>query len=166
MTAAPYPPADHLDRIMAVMLAAFDPLYGEAWTRRQVGDALLIGQCHYRLIADDGSEPGGDPTTPDFREAGFALLRTALDEEELLLLAVSPAHRRKGLGATLLRSIIADARARGVCRMLLEMRRGNPAEALYRAHGFVEIGCRPNYYRTMRGDRLDAITFALTLAND
>ena len=33
------PPADDLDRLMAVMNTAFDPTFGEAWTRRQVEDA-------------------------------------------------------------------------------------------------------------------------------
>ncbi|MEO0057507.1 MAG: hypothetical protein RIT17_960, partial [Pseudomonadota bacterium] len=31
-----------IDRIMAVMEAAFDPAYGEAWNRRQVADALSM----------------------------------------------------------------------------------------------------------------------------
>ena len=39
-------PLDDLDRLRAVMTAAFDPAFGEAWTRRQVEDALLIGNCH------------------------------------------------------------------------------------------------------------------------
>jgi len=32
---------DDVDRIMAVMHAAFPPDFGEAWTRRQVEDAQL-----------------------------------------------------------------------------------------------------------------------------
>jgi ribosomal-protein-alanine N-acetyltransferase len=47
--------------------------------------------------------------------------------------------------------------------LLLEMRRGNPAEALYRTLGFVAIGARPNYYRAADGTRIDAITFSLQL---
>jgi ribosomal-protein-alanine N-acetyltransferase len=40
------------------------------------------------------------------------------------------------------------------------MRDGNPAESLYRHHGFAPIGRRPKYYRTTDGERIDAITFS------
>lgn len=152
------PPVDDLDRLMAVMAAAFDPIYGEAWTRRQVEDALLIGNCHYRLIGADGGEPDvGAPA------AGFFLSRFGFDEEELLLFAVDPAWRRRGLGLALLEQFARDARERGARRLLLEMRRGNPAETLYRTFGFEPIGQRPNYYRTRNGLTIDAITFAHNL---
>jgi ribosomal-protein-alanine N-acetyltransferase len=59
----------------------------------------------------------------------------------------------------MLTHLFQDAAARQVTDIHLEMRRGNPAERLYRAHGFIEVGQRPNYYRTLSGDRLDAITF-------
>lgn len=151
-------PSDDLDRIMAVMEVAFDPAFGEAWNRRQVEDALLIGDCHYGLVDPAGAEPAaGEPA------AGFFLSRHGYQEEELLLLAVRPEARRRGLGAQLLQRFSAAARARGATRLLLEMRRGNPAEALYRASGFTAIGERPNYYRSIIGERWDAITFACDL---
>lgn len=140
-------PADDLDRIMAVMEAAFDPAYGEAWTRRQVEDALLTGNCHYGLAMEQG------------QCAGFYLTRCAYDEEELLLLAVSPQFRRKGIGQRLIDRFRQEAHQRGAVRLFLEMRRGNPAETLYLKNRFVPVGVRPNYYRTNQGDRLDAITF-------
>jgi ribosomal-protein-alanine N-acetyltransferase len=152
------PPADDLDRLMTVMARAFDPIYGEAWTRRQVEDALLIGNCHYQLIDAEGHDPA-----PGMPAAGFFLSRTGFDEEELLLFAVDPACRRRGLGHTLLCRLVEAARARGARRLLLEMRRGNPAESLYRAFGFQPIGERPNYYRTREGQSIDAITFALDM---
>ncbi len=151
-------PLDDLDRLMAVMTAAFDPAFGEAWTRRQVEDALLIGNCHYILIGADGAPPA-----PDAPAAGFSLSRTGYEEEELLLFAVDPQYRRRGLGRTMLAMLAQGARGRGAKRLLLEMRRGNSAEVLYRQFGFTPIGLRPNYYRMQGGDRIDAITFAATL---
>ena len=148
-------PGDDLDRLMAVMDAAFPPEYGEAWNRRQVEDALLMGTCHYRLIAATGHSP-----EPGERAAGFFLSRTGVEEEELLLLAVDPAARRLGLGQRLMDWLAADARSRGADQLLLEMRRGNPAEMLYIRNGFKPIGLRPNYYRAPGGGRIDAITFA------
>ena len=141
---------------MGVMEAAFDPAYGEAWTRRQVADALLVQGTHYLLIGADKSDPLED--TP---AAGFALTRGAADEEELLLIAVLPELRGRGIGGVLLRRVIADAHARGATRLFLEMREGNPAETLYRRHGFEPVGRRRNYYRRGNGGALDAITFRL-----
>ncbi len=149
------PLPDDIDRLMAVMEAAFDPQYGEAWTRRQVEDALVLGNCSYELIDDGGSPPESGRAA-----AGFFLCRHGYGEEELLLFAVDPKHRRKGLGARMLFNLASAAKSRGAERLLLEMRRGNPAERLYRAFGFQPIGERPNYYRTRSGERIDAITFA------
>lgn len=149
---------DDIDQLMAVMQAAFDPAFGEAWNRRQVEDALILGHSHYALVAAHGAEPAsGEPA------AAFFLSRHGLEEEELLLLAVDPAHRRKRLASALLDRLCADAKARGAARLLLEMRANNPAEALYRVHGFKPIGRRAQYYRSAIGERLDAVTFSKDL---
>ena len=145
---------DDVDRIMAVMETAFDPAFGEAWNRRQVEDALTFGNCHYLLIGPDGEMP------PQDTAVGFSLSRHGFGEEELLLFAIDPAHRRKGLGQKLLEYFAASARSRKAERLLLEMRRGNPAEHLYRSFGFAPIGERPKYYRALDGNRIDAITFS------
>lgn len=146
---------DDLDRIMAVMEAAFDPAYGEAWTRAQVEDALILPNTHCLLAGGDGGAPAeGDEA------AGFALSRLAADEEELLLIAVDPRHRGRGIGSALMERFIGAAMERGATRLFLEMREGNPAESLYRRHGFAAIGRRRAYYRRGTGAPLDAITFA------
>lgn len=149
---------DDLDRVMAIMAAAFDPAYGEAWTRGQVESALLIGNCHLALVDAQGGEPAeGQPA------AGFSLTRSAADEDELLLFAVEPRHRRRGLGMKLLEKVLADSQARGARLIHLEMRQGNPAERLYRKRGFIPVGVRPNYYRCPNGERLSAVSFSMNL---
>ncbi|MEO6093220.1 MAG: GNAT family N-acetyltransferase [Novosphingobium sp.] len=140
---------------MTVMETAFDPAFGEAWNRRQVTDALISGSCRYRLVDADGRQPGEGVAA-----AGFALTRGGYGEDELLLIGVEPRCRRRGLGRALLLALIEEARLRGARRLLLEMRRGNPAERLYRYFGFTAIGERPNYYRAGDGEPVDAITFA------
>lgn len=149
---------DDVDRIMQIMSTAFEPEYGEAWTRGQIESALLTGNCHVILVAGDGERPAeGEPA------AGFTLSRTSLDEEELLLFAVAPEFRRRGLGAKMLELLFRECHSRGVTQVHLEMRRGNPAERLYRRYGFAPVGVRPNYYRTSSAERLDAITFRYDL---
>jgi ribosomal-protein-alanine N-acetyltransferase len=146
---------DDIDRIMAVMQAAFDPAYGEAWNRRQVSDALVLPNTHYLLIDADGHEPAeGAPS------AAFVMARGVLDEEELLLIAVHPEQRGRGLGTALLQRYIEAAEARGRTSLFLEMREGNPAESLYLRAGFAPIGRRRNYYRNAALGPLDAITYA------
>ena len=76
----------------AIMRAAFDAKYGEAWTQ---------GQCLGVMVM-----PGVWLTIAHVDEipAGFALSRAVADEAELLLLATHPKYRRRGVAAALMRS--------------------------------------------------------------
>ncbi len=151
-------------RIMTVMDAAFDPAFGEAWNTRQVSDALTMPSTHALVIDDAGDEILGEPSSPDLRvPAGFVLTRHAADEEELLLIAVAPKFRGRGLGRTLIDRLVRSATERGTTRIFLEMRRGNPAVHLYKRVGFEPIGERLNYYRLTNGTQVDAITFGLSI---
>lgn len=147
-----------LDGVMHIMACGFEPEYNEAWTRKQVSDMLAMPSGHLIAVDRDGRriEDSGDV-------AGFALSRAAPGEEELLLIAVAPALRESGLGSRLVALLVEDARGRGGEQLFLEMREGNPAVRLYDRMGFVPIGRRKEYYRTISGHKLDAITFALTL---
>ena len=149
---------DALDGIMAVMEAAFDPAYGEAWTRRQVGDALTMPNTFFLLLDRDGREPQDAAAA-----AGFAMSRQVADEEELLLIAVVPEARGRGVGTALMRRFKAEAQARGSRTLFLEMRDGNPAETLYLRHGFLPVGRRINYYRAGTAAPRDAITYSCTI---
>lgn len=143
-----------LPDVMIAMGDAFDPEFGEAWTEAQCAGVLGMPGC-WLLIARDGDEP-----------AGFALLRSAPGEAELLLIAVRPRFRRRGIAAALLDRAATDATASGIESLHLEVRDGNPALELYRAAGFVQVGRRPAYYRGRTGKVFDALTFKLQLADN
>ncbi len=160
MSAPPAPSPALVQRIMVVMEAAFDPAYGEAWNHRQVSDALALANTHALVVDAEGAPIAPDGTAAP---AGFVLTRHVLDEEELLLIAVVPGARRRGVGAALIEQLFTAARARGTTRIFLEMRRGNPALHLYEKFGFTPIGERKHYYRMANGERIDAITFARTI---
>jgi ribosomal-protein-alanine N-acetyltransferase len=84
--------------------------------------------------------------------AGFILCRIAADEAEVLTLAVAPAMRRRGVAGALLERAMAAALAAGAGAAFLEVAADNPgAEALYRAHGFREVGRRPGYFSRAGG---------------
>ena len=149
--------ADIIDQIMIVMDQAFDPEFGEAWNINQVAGALSMSNT-FAILVDDAGNRTGPMGTP---AAGFVLTRFAVDEEELLLIAVQPHLRGRGIGRRLLTYMTQDARNRGTRRVFLEMRCNNPAERIYRNFGFEPIGRRKDYYLKSNGERLDAITFGL-----
>lgn len=149
---------DDLDRAMEVMRCAFDSRWGEAWTRRQLSDAMMMPHTALLLLAE-----GGDAPREGEAAAGFALSKSIAGEVELLLIAVRPEHRRSGLGGALLDILIDRAKTAGAESIFLEMRENNPALALYRQRGFTPVGRRKAYYRLLDGTFLDAVTFALRL---
>jgi len=141
-----------MDATMAVMNRAFDPAYGEAWTRAQCLGLMSLPDV-WLSLAEEGA-----------CVVGFALSRLTLDEAELLLLAVDPDRQGAGVGAALIAGAAAAALARGAGRLLLEVRDDNPALRLYRRAGFQPIGRRAGYYKGPDGGRRDAITLARTLS--
>ncbi len=131
----------------ALMAAAFDPRYGEAWTRNQCLGVLAMPGVRLTLAFVDDVP------------AGFAMVRSVADEAELLLLAVDPAFRRRGIASALLRAVIAEAQAGGIRDLHLEVRAGNAAVTLYTAQGFAKVGERRGYYRGKTGQSYDAHTY-------
>lgn len=136
-----------------IMDRAFDPRFGEAWSAVQLAGALSI--------ADTWGQIG-------FEEAdalGFSLTRRVVDEAELMLVAVLPEARGRGLGRRLIEGAMHNARQRGARKMFLEVRDGNSsALGLYESLGFSIAGRRQNYYTGATGERFDAITMRRDLA--
>ena len=141
-----------LDDVIAIMDCAFDRRFGEAWTRSQCAGILPIPGVALTIARDD-----------DERTLGFALHRIVADEAELLLIAVDPTARRKGIGQRLLDSFMSTAENDGASRVHLEVREGNPALAMYRRAGFSAAGRRRKYYRGSDGSEYDALTLVRRL---
>ena len=143
--------AGDLPSVDAIMQEAFDPRFGEAWSPSQCAGVMAMPGVWLTIADLDGVA------------AGFAMVRAILDEAELLLLAVRPSARRRGVAQAMLRSVFAEARTRGVASIHLEVRAGNDAVALYRLAGFEKIGERRDYYRGRNGKLFDAQTFRTSL---
>jgi ribosomal-protein-alanine N-acetyltransferase len=140
-----------LDRAAALHRQAFEPLGERPWTRRDMAELLAAPGVTGLFLGADG------------REDGFALLRVAADEAELLTIAVEAGRRRHGLGRRLLGAMIEQARDRGARSFFLEVGADNaPARSLYSQAGFMEVGRRPAYYRRPDGFA-DALILRLTL---
>ena len=142
-----------LAAVMTIMTTAFEPQFGEAWTRSQCAGILpMTGVSLMLATRHDNSPP-----------IGFSLSRTIAGEAELLLLAVVPDRQRQGVGRLLLDQFVDGARASGATRVHLEVRDGNPAVHMYTLAGFKPAGRRLNYYRGSDGSQFDALTLARDL---
>lgn len=98
---------------------------------------------------------------------GVLLARVVVDEAEILLLAVEPQARRRGIARLLLEAGLTAANGRGARSVFLEVAAGNTgAAALYEREGFVRSGRRPGYYRRPGQPPDDAILMARKLPVD
>lgn len=121
--------------------------YPRPWSAVEFGDLL--------------ASPGAILVTQD---NGFALARAALDEAEILTIAVLPDSRKRGIGRALLADLEAQLSARKIRYLHLEVSAANTAAlALYYASGFTESGRRSGYYGTPGVEPVDALILSKTL---
>jgi [ribosomal protein S18]-alanine N-acetyltransferase len=141
--------ASDLDAVMNVMADAFDPAFGEAWTRNQLWASLAMPGTRIVLA------------NTEVATIGFALTRTIIDETELLMIGVHRQWQRKAVASQLLQEILRLGTTQGQRRIFLEVRSGNIAQQFYEKIGFSEIGRRSNYYRGIDNICYDAITMGI-----
>ena len=116
------------------------------WSAAQY-DALFAasGQARIALIAAD--ESGDSPII------GFLIARCLPDEWEIENIVVDERHRHRGVGSSLVRELLIEARAAGAAWVILEVRESNlPALRLYENIGFKREGRRKNYYHAPAED--------------
>jgi ribosomal-protein-alanine acetyltransferase len=123
------------------------------WTQQNFIDAFRTG--YLCLVAREQD-----------RIVGFAIVRTLIDDAELLLIAVSPEVRRGGCATALLIDIKARMQALAKSPLHIEVRASNVgAIAFYEARGFIRVGLRKNYYPSgvLGNQREDALLMSLLL---
>jgi len=86
---------------------------------------------------------------------GFFAGWTVADELHVNNVAAHRDYRRMGVGRSLMKAAIDEARGRGVAQVLLEVRASNEsAQQMYRTLGFCFVGRRRDYYRLPTEDAL------------
>ena len=96
--------------------------------------------------------------------AGFAIIKKAGSEAELLSIVVNKKWRSKGVGRTLLKALIDDLFNSSVEELFLEVDENNKSAIhLYKNFGFLEVGKREGYYRLKNGKKTSALVMALKL---
>jgi len=78
---------------------------------------------------------------------GFAIMEFGDPRAHLMLMAVRPTHRRRGIGRRMLEWLVDSALTAGIESLHLELRAANDAaRRFYRALGFGETILVPRYY--------------------
>ncbi|BAR05102.1 ribosomal-protein-alanine acetyltransferase [Parascardovia denticolens DSM 10105 = JCM 12538] len=123
-----------------------------AWSRDLVEEEVHSPTRTYLVVSDMA-----DPSHP-LAYGGFWFDG---DDAELMTIGVDRAWQGRGIGKTLLRTLMDRARILKARRMLLEVRVDNdPALVLYRGLGFSILGIRKRYYQP---GNVDAYTMSVDL---
>jgi [ribosomal protein S18]-alanine N-acetyltransferase len=115
-----------------------------------------------QLLARDGTfckvaRPVGKKSV-----AGFILYTLIVGEGEILTVATAPNWRRYGIGEMLVKAALSHLSAERAAAMFLEVGENNGgALALYRKHGFKEVGKRQNYYAVAKGPQTGATALVM-----
>jgi len=140
---------DDLPEIVALHASSFET----PWDLKAFGELLAMSGTFLQVARE----------APTGSIMGFILTRIAADEAEIITIAVDPAHRGEGIGAALVTSAAAEAKAFGATSLILEVAEDNaPAIRLYERMGFAVTGRRPAYYER-KGGRVAAHIMALAL---
>ncbi len=113
------------------------------------------------LLVSDGAY--GAVCLQDGSVMAYGGVLWVLDEGQITNIATHPDARRCGMGAAILKHLIAEAKTRGCEQLSLEARVSNiPAIALYERYGFVKMGLRRGFYKHPTED---AYVMCLSLDN-
>ncbi len=147
MTIRPAGPED-----VAAMAALHADAFAASWPQASIAPLLAGG---FAFVVPS-----------EARLSAFVLCRLAVDQAEILTLAVAASMRRLGLARGLVTAACAEARSRGGREMFLEVARSNRAAILlYRKAGFAQVAERPGYYG-VAGASDDALVFRRPLGGD
>ena len=138
----------HIDALLTIE----DEQFGtESWSAAMFWSELAAGH-YYRVAVDDDLV------------LGYAGEAFADHEAWINNIAVRGDAQRRGVGAALLRDLIAEADRRHARRICLEVATDNtPAQRMYDAYGFEGIGIRRGYYQP---SNTDALVMMRTLDNE
>jgi len=122
-----------------VVLAIEQQSFTMPWTEAMFASELQNERTSHMRVARIGTVT--DPIV------GYVGYRVVLDEMHVILLAVAPAWRQRGIARQMLSQAMDEARAAGCLRATLEVRVSNtPAQQLYYSLRFAPVGTRPKYY--------------------
>lgn len=138
----------HVDEVVRIEQGS----YAFPWSRGNFIDSLASGYWMQVLRCVDNSL------------VAYVVAMPGVGEMHLLNITVAPRAWHQGHAREMLAALEDSCRQRGARQLWLEVRVSNErARAIYRRHGFVEVGRRKGYYPAAQGRREDAIVMSLAI---
>ena len=125
-------------------IAALEKLcFVDPWSEESIATELN-SRLSYWLVALEGEQV-----------VGYIGSQSVLGESDMMNVAVHPDFRRRGIAEALIAALSVALQERDNVFLTLEVRASNdPAIALYKKLGFIQVGLRKNYYRHPKEDAL------------
>jgi len=134
---------EDLEAVLAIEQESFTT----PWSRAMFLSELTNTRMAHLLVARVGEGQG--------EIVGYIGYRVVIDEMHIVIVAVHPAWRRRGIARTLMGEAMERARQASCSKATLEVRVSNTgAQQLYYNLGFAPVGSRPRYYRRPTEDAL------------
>ena len=122
----------HIDSVADIETRLFPD---DTWSREQFWSELAQPTRRYWVAIDND------------KVCGYAGLFVLAPDADIQTIAVDDLCRGKGIGRSLLTTMLDEARSMGCTQVLLEVRAGNAvARGLYASMGFDVLSTRPRYY--------------------
>lgn len=126
-----------LDQVADIAKRAF----ARPWSRQGFQEALPVENAIFLVAEENGVVEG------------YCGMFVAVDEGEIINIAVKPEFQKQGIADRLMRAMLSEGRKRAVYRMFLEVRVSNEAAIrLYEKNGFTRQGIRKDFYKEIHED--------------
>ena len=125
-------------------IAALEELcFSDPWSESSIASELDNPLALWLVAADED------------HVVGYVGSQSVMGWADMMNIAVRPDYRRQGIAWELVERLVTALRENDVTCLTLEVRASNaPAQALYEALAFQQVGRRPNYYRNPKEDAL------------
>lgn len=135
---------------VALVHAIEEAVFSLPWSEKSFSDAIKREDNIYIVAEEDGEI------------LGYAGAWGVFGEADITNMCVSPMHRRKGVGAALMKRLILEGRGAGIGIFFLEVRESNEAAInLYKSNGFMQVGVRKNFYeKPVENGLVMSVTFS------
>ena len=130
----------HLDELCVLEQECFTIPWSRESFRQEIADTAM----KLYFVAEEAG-----------KVVGYAGMWHVVNEGHITNVAVAESHRGQGIGDILVQRLIAEAHAREMIGLTLEVRMSNyAAQKLYTKNGFKPEGIRKNYYSETKEDAI------------